>query len=114
MIIDEEVAVASGCCSSEHDLLSDDELPGVVAASVDELPGDVNTSVDERKGNVDTSVDDREGNVDTSVDEREGIASSPEEQWELLSLGAAIASIPSDLPLCACVSTWESLSFWCS
>ena len=40
--------------------------------------------------------------------------SSPEEQRELLSLGAAIASIPLDLPLFACVSTMESLSCWCS
>ena len=44
----------------------------------------------------------------------ESFVSSPEEQRELLSLGAAIASLPSDLPLYACVATLESVSLWCS
>ena len=44
----------------------------------------------------------------------ESFDSSPEEQRELLSLGAAIASLPSDLPLYACVATLESLPLWCS
>ena len=81
---------------------------------------------------MDLSVDERVG-VDSSVDEREIVVkalvspsfvtssavldvesvSSPEEQRELLSLGAAIASLPLDLPLIACVSTLESLSCWC-
>ena len=40
-----EDAEASESCSLEHDLLSVDELPGVVDASVDEFPEGVDASV---------------------------------------------------------------------
>ena len=142
-IIGVVVAEASESCSLERGLLllfSVDELPGVVASSVDELAGVVGASVDELPVGVFTSVGERERVGVSSVGERErvdlftalvspsasvtssavldvecllGNDSSPEEQRELSSLGAAIASIPLDLPLFACVSTLESLSCWC-